>query len=123
MTHYERLESMTETEIARLARLLPADVRQALREVPVHLRAKPEAETANDLGDDLLGLFTGEPRHARGESLLPAPPQIHLYLENIWEFADRQIDRYMEEVRVTLLHELGHYLGWGEEEMEQYGIA
>ena len=29
----------------------------------------------------------------------------------------------MEEVRVTLLHELGHYLGWDENDMERYGIA
>jgi predicted Zn-dependent protease with MMP-like domain len=114
---------MAEAEIARLAGRLPPDVRKALRDVPVHLQAKPDAEIAKDFGEDLLGLFSGEARHERGETLLPEPPQIHLYLENIWEFADRQIDSYMEEVRVTLLHELGHYLGWDENEMERYGIA
>ncbi len=123
MIPYSKLESMTETEIARLTRQLPDDVRQALRDVPVHLRARPSREIAEDLGDDLLGLFTGEAQHERGETLLPEPPQIHLYLENIWHFADHQIDTYMEELRITLLHELGHYLGWDEEDMERYGIA
>ncbi|HKK17970.1 MAG TPA: metallopeptidase family protein [Opitutales bacterium] len=120
---YARLESMTETEIARLARQLPKEVRQALRDVPVHLHARPDADIAKDFGEDLLGLFSGEARQDRGETLLPEPPQIHLYLENIWAFADHEIDAYMEEVRVTLLHELGHYLGWDEDDMERYGIA
>lgn len=123
MIPYARLESMTESEIARLTGQLPTNVRQALEDVPVHLQAKPDPDIADDFGDDLLGLFSGEARHERGETLLPGPPQIHLYLENIWEFADHQIDTYMEEVRVTLLHELGHYLGWDENEMERYGIA
>jgi predicted Zn-dependent protease with MMP-like domain len=120
---YARLESMTEIEIARLANRLPADVQQALRDVPVHLRAKPDPDIAKDFGDDLLGLFTGEARYERGETLLPGPPQIHLYLENLWHFAGHEIDAFMEEVRITLLHELGHYLGWDEGDMERYGVA
>lgn len=123
MIPYARLESMAQAEVARLASLFPADVRKALEDVPVHLRAKPDPEIAKEFGDDLLGLFSGEVRQDRGETLLPAPPQIHLYLENIWEFADHQIDTYMEELRVTLLHELGHYLGWDENKMARYGIA
>lgn len=116
------LESIAEAEIARLAKRLPPEVRAALHQLPVHVHARPDAEIAAELGDDLLGLFSGEALQERGETLLPTPPQIHLYLENIWEAAEHDPTNYREEFRITLLHELGHFLGWDEDEMEQHGI-
>ncbi|MFO8026705.1 MAG: metallopeptidase family protein [Opitutales bacterium] len=116
------LGKIAEAEIVRLSGKLPPEVRAALEEIPVHLQARPEAEVAKACGDDLLGLFSGEAMHERGETLLPAPPQIHLYLSNIWDEARQDPVAFREEVRITLLHELGHYLGWNEEDMERYGI-
>lgn len=116
------LESIAEAEIARLANSLPREIRTALNQLPVHLMARPDADIANELGYDLLGLFSGEALHERGETLLPTPPQIHLYFENIWEEAGHDLAKYRSEIRITLLHELGHYLGWDEDDMEQHGI-
>ncbi|NBB79757.1 MAG: hypothetical protein GVY36_09970, partial [Verrucomicrobia bacterium] len=82
----------------------------------------PDADISAELGDDILGLFSGEALHERGETLSPTPPQIHLFLENILEEVGQDPIRYREEIRITLLHELGHYLGWDEEAMEQHGI-
>jgi predicted Zn-dependent protease with MMP-like domain len=120
---YSELESIAEAEIARLTKRLPADIRTALQDLPVHLQARPDSDIAAELGDDLLGLFSGETLHERGETLLPTPPQIHLYLENIRDEAGNDPTLFREEVRITLLHELGHYLGWDEDAMEQHGIA
>lgn len=123
MAPYAKLERIAEDEIAGLTALLPSEVRAALEDLPVHLQAEPDEEIAAEFGDDLLGLFTGEAIHERGESLDPSPPQIHLYLENIWEEAEHDPADYREEVRITFLHELGHYLGWDEEDMEQHGLG
>ena len=117
------LESIAEAEIARMSKRLPPEIRAALHQLPVHLQARPDAHIAAELGEELLGLFSGEASHERGETLLPSPPQIHLYFENIWEEAGRNPANYREEIRITLLHELGHYLGWNEDDMEQHGIA
>lgn len=119
---HSKLEKIAKAEITRLSGKLPPELRAALDDLPVHLHAKPEAHVVKDFGDDLLGLFSGEAMHERGETLIPAPPQIHLYLKNIWEEAGHNPVIYREEVRVTLLHELGHYLGWDEDDMERYGI-
>ncbi|MFU8849194.1 MAG: metallopeptidase family protein [Opitutales bacterium] len=116
------LEKIAEAEITRLNSKLPPEIQAALQDLPVHLQARPDEDIKKEFGEDLLGLFSGEAMHERGETLLPAPPQIHLYLKNIWDESDHNPLIYREEVRITLLHELGHYLGWDEEDMERYGI-
>ena len=71
---------------------------------------------------DILGLFTGS---AHGEELSldnPAPPQILLYLENLWDFAEEDLEIFRDEVRLTYLHELGHYLGWDEDQVAARGL-
>lgn len=108
--------------VERTAAELPVEIRKAAEAVPVHFPARPDAQTAAELGEDLLGLFSGEAIHESGETLLPTPPQIHLYLDNLWWEADEDPDHFREEVRITYLHELGHYLGWDEDDMVERGI-
>ncbi len=43
---------------------------------------------------------------------------IRLWLENIWYEAEEAGTTFDEEVRVTLLHEIGHLLGWDEDDVE-----
>ena len=50
------------------------------------------------------------------------PPQILLFVENIWDFAEGDEDVFCEEVRVTYYHELGHYLGLEEDELNLAGL-
>lgn len=50
------------------------------------------------------------------------PPQIILFLENIWEYAEGDAGVYRVEVRTTLLHELGHYLGLDEDDLAERGL-
>jgi predicted Zn-dependent protease with MMP-like domain len=69
---------------------------------------------------DLLGLFVGPALADPDES--PLPPQIILFLENLWEFSDGHEDRFREEIRTTYLHELGHYLGLDELDLEKRGL-
>ena len=50
------------------------------------------------------------------------PPRIHLFQRNLERFAvDRE--ELQEEIAVTLYHELGHYLGLDEEELEELDLA
>ena len=50
------------------------------------------------------------------------PPQIILFLENLWDFAAGDEEVYLDEVHVTYIHELGHYLGLNEEELDARGL-
>ena len=45
-----------------------------------------------------------------------------LYLNNLWDFAEGDEAVFKAEVRLTYLHELGHYLGWDEDEVAARGL-
>ena len=112
---------------SKLYRLAENEVSRTLERLPEEVRASAEAcQIILDDGQEdtgLLGLF-------EGNSLLDPPaadpeemPCITLFLVNLWEFTDREDRVYRREVRKTLLHELGHYFGWNEEEIEALGLA
>jgi predicted Zn-dependent protease with MMP-like domain len=104
-------------------RRLPKELRTIARGVPVLYEAVPAADVlAEGFEPDILGLFTGS---AHGMELAhdnPAPPHILLYLQNLWDFAEGDTEAFRDEVRLTYLHELGHYFGWDEDELAARGL-
>jgi predicted Zn-dependent protease with MMP-like domain len=116
-----RRERAAAEAVEEAQRSLPPEVREAAAAVAVHLAAAPAPEVlAEGFEPDLLGLFTGSPVGAPDDD--PVPPQIHLYLDNLWDYADGREARFRAEVRLTYLHELGHYLGWDADEVAARGL-
>ena len=50
------------------------------------------------------------------------PPQIILFLENLWEISDGDEAVFRDEIRTTYMHELGHYLGLDEDDLYDRGL-
>ena len=119
-----RLTAIAQQVVNHARQRLPADVRAAADTVPVCFEPRPnETLQAEGLEADTLGLFVG-PEHGGefGDSGVPFPPQILLFLENILDLAEGDESVYRDEVRLTYLHELGHYLGWDEDEVARRGL-
>ena len=113
------LPEIAQAEVARLLRSLPADLRARAQAIPVTFESAPtRAMLADGLESDTLGLFIGEefPASAAGGAALPA--QILLFLDTLWAYADYDPAAFRREVRKTVLHELGHYLGLDERDLE-----
>ncbi|TLD72010.1 hypothetical protein FEM03_04605 [Phragmitibacter flavus] len=121
---HPRLLRLAKTEVQRALERLPPEVREAAEECAVSFEDLAEALEGDDtLEEDILGLFEG---FSRLDPLPGAPdemPCIRLFLDSIWEHVGGNVRRYRREVRITWLHELGHYLGWGEEEVEALGLG
>jgi predicted Zn-dependent protease with MMP-like domain len=103
-------------EEIRLARAaLPQPLQASLARVAIVLEEFPSPEFLQDGVDaDQLGLFEG----ANATDLdSPQVPRIMLWLGNLWEMSEADEAQYREEVRVTFLHELGHYLGLDEDDI------
>ena len=102
---------------------LPEELRRLAENVPVLLQDYPEASLRKDgIDEQVLGLFTGSPYGDDFYETQAMPPQIFLYLRNIWEMAEENPQDYRREVRLTYLHELGHYFGWDEDEIAARGL-
>ncbi len=116
--HFHRLLVAAEREVNRTLRALPPVLREKARAVPVVYEARPDPALKEDgIEPDTLGLFVGETYRDAYAGSHDLPAQVILYLENIWEYAQHESDLFREEVRRTLLHELGHYLGLDEEDL------
>lgn len=116
-TEEANLRRIAEREVRDLVTALPPRLREILESAAVVLQMKPdEAQMADGIEPDHLGLFTGfSLRDEEGAAGLP--PQIILFLENIFEESRDSGRSFREELRRTFLHELGHYLGLEEDDL------
>ena len=95
--------------------LAEKEVTATMKDVPVIMEKAPSPEdVAMGIEPDTLGFFDED-----AAGLV----HIRLWLENIWDYSDADPDIFLEEVRTTLLHEIGHLLGWDEEDVEERGLG
>jgi predicted Zn-dependent protease with MMP-like domain len=119
----ERLHAIAREEVAATLTGLPFELRERAQALPVtcELAPSPELE-ADGIAPDTLGLFVGPAFADEPVSSVPIPPQIILFLENLWEQAEHDEEFFREEVHTTYLHELGHYLGLDEDDLFDRGL-
>lgn len=118
---WQQLQTLAAAEVETTLAALPAPLREQARKLPVTFERQPNPGLQDDgIEPDTLGLFVG-PEFAH-ESDVPMPPQIILFLENLWDFAEGDEEIFCEEVHTTILHELGHYLGLDEDDLTERGL-
>ncbi len=105
---------------------LPDKVTRVLENLEVVVERWPDRELMVDLEledrHELLGLYVGVPLPDRGSELPQLPDLIYLFQRPI-ELRCSTPEEVVEEVRVTLLHEVGHYFGLDEEDLERQGYG
>jgi predicted Zn-dependent protease with MMP-like domain len=106
---------------------LPEPVRRHLANVAITVEDLPSEDDL--LGADpplsptSLGLFRGAgfARAGAVETSAQLPPSIVLFQKNLERYA-RSREELAEEIRVTLVHEVGHFLGLDEDELYERGL-
>ena len=118
---WKELCELATAEVEETLAELPRELSERAAKLPVTFEPAPNAGLqADGIDPDVLGLFIG-PEMAE-EDAVPMPPQIILFLENIWDMAEGDENVFCEEVRTTFLHELGHFLGLDEDDLEERGL-
>ena len=119
---------LSRREFIRLVRQaysqVPPAIRIALRNVDVAVEEWPDLKGLGLAADEgsLFGLYTGVPLTERegGQPLLP--DRIVIYRQPILRSCATRGEA-VREIQVTLMHEVGHYLGMGEDDLRRLGYG
>lgn len=121
----ERFEQL----VARALGLLPPEFEAHMDNVSVVIRERPGEELLRSLGSDpddphdtLFGLYEGIPLIERRHDDLLLPDQITIFREPLLEYC-RSEDEVVDEVRITVLHEVGHFFGMDEARLDELGYG
>jgi predicted Zn-dependent protease with MMP-like domain len=104
---------------------LPGPIREAIAELPIFVQDLPDAWILDDAPWDprLLGLFDGPTlAELRSGEVSGQAPHVYLFRKNL----DRvcvDAREMAEQVRITLHHEVLHFLGLDEHEVDERGLA
>jgi predicted Zn-dependent protease with MMP-like domain len=124
-TKRDRFDSLLESVLQEL----PEFVRKQLEEIPVIVEDEPSPELLEEMGleegeSDLCGLHSGVPLTERAPTIPSVQgSSILLFRGPILRLASGDEKTLEEEIRITLLHEIGHHFGFSEEELEEMGYG
>ena len=110
--------------VAEALASLPSKFRAKLKNVEVVIEAWPKAEELEEVGigpeETLFGLYRGVPLTERGVEAPLIPDQIVIFQGPIEACCGTEAE-IREEIRRTVLHEIAHHFGIGEERLEELG--
>ena len=102
---------------------LPPEIAARMENVQVVVEDEPSAATLATLspGTSLFGLYHGIPLTKRGAGYGNVlPDKISIYRGPITRYW-RTPDRIRDQIRRTVIHEIGHYFGIDEERLHELG--
>jgi predicted Zn-dependent protease with MMP-like domain len=110
---------------------LPDDVHALLDEVPLIVEDEPSEDLLRAMGipksrkaSDLCGLQWGVPLSEKSVAFPETePPRILIFRGPICRLAGRSREEREHQIRITLLHEIGHHFGLDEERLEELGYG
>ena len=105
---------------------LPLQIKEVLGNVDVVVEPWPALDDCRGIGvrgrNGLMGLYSGIPLTDRGSYLPVMPDKITIFQRPI-ERVSGSLVAMVREVELTLLHEVGHYLGMSEADLNRLGYA
>jgi len=118
-----RFEQLVERALGEL----PPKFAAFLKEDALEVRPRPTIKQLKSVGLDedhlLLGLYDGLPLTQRSvEHSGVRPAVIYIFKEDIEQASDSEAE-LVENVRTTVLHEIGHHFGMDEEDLDELGYG
>jgi predicted Zn-dependent protease with MMP-like domain len=115
----ERFQALVDAALAGI----PKEFREALENIAIVIEDAPSAAQLREVDieppDTLLGLYQGTPLTERSWSQAAILPDKITLFQRPLEDASEDEDDLVVAVGETLIHEIGHYFGLSEEEIEE----
>ncbi|MBP1747475.1 MAG: metallopeptidase family protein [Deltaproteobacteria bacterium] len=116
-----------DTIVAKAIENIPHEIKQYLENIVISVKKRPSRHMMTEMGissDECpLGLFQGVPLIERSATIPPLyPDMIYLFQEPLEEMCSTRKE-LEEEIEITVVHEVAHYIGMTEERLEELGYG
>jgi len=104
--------------------MIPAELRSLVSNVELVIEDEPSDEVLDAMGvpedETLFGLYTGTPLTERTAEYSALPDRITIFRRPLLEEFDNS-DELRREVARTVIHEIAHHFGIGEDRLAELG--
>ncbi|OPY73677.1 MAG: Possibl zinc metallo-peptidase [Syntrophorhabdus sp. PtaU1.Bin002] len=106
---------------------IPSEIQEHLNNLVISVRRRPSRKMLKEMGlpdgEPLLGLYQGVSLVERSITSPPLfPDTILLFQEPLQEMCET-FEELEEEVEITIVHEVAHFIGLSEERLEELGYG
>ena len=113
--------------VKRALRRVPAEIGQHLDNIIISVRKRPSKKMLREMDlpedDELFGVFEGVPLIERSVTSPPLFPDSILLFQEPLEAACETLEELEQEIEITVVHEVAHFLGMSEERLAELGYA
>jgi predicted Zn-dependent protease with MMP-like domain len=104
---------------------IPEEIRQYLDNVVISVRKRPSTRMIREIGPEaagkLLGLYQGTPLIERSATSPPLFPDTIFLFQGTLEEMCSTVDELEEQIEITVVHEIAHFVGMDEERLAELG--
>jgi predicted Zn-dependent protease with MMP-like domain len=116
-----------EAAVERAIETIPEMFRAQLTNIAIAVEDRPSDDLLEEMGmspgETLFGVFIGVALPERSASEPPLYPDEILIFREPLMAACRSLDELEEEIAITVVHEVAHYMGLSEERLEELGYG
>ena len=108
-------------------RNIPGEIQQYLGNIIISVKKRPSKKMLQEMGlspeEQLLGVYDGVSLTDRSATSPPLfPDSIILFQEPLEEMCET-IEELEEEIEITVVHEVAHFVGISDERLEELGYG
>lgn len=111
--------------VKRAIKRIPREIRRHLKNVFISVKKRPSKEMMKEMGYSsdhlLLGLYVGASLMERSETYPPLYPDTIFIFQEPLEKISRTIKELENEIEITVVHEVAHFIGLSEDELAELG--
>lgn len=111
--------------VKKVIRNIPQEIQQYLNNIVISVKKRPSKKMLHEMGlspeEPLLGVYDGVSLMDRSVTSPPLfPDSIILFQEPLEEMCET-IQELEDEIEITVVHEVAHFVGISEERLEELG--
>ena len=119
----EAFARVVEQAIARI----PEEIRRHLENILISVKQQPDTEMLEEMGlaadEPLFGIYWGVPLTERSLADPPLyPDTIYIFQQPLEAFCTSR-EELLEEIEITVVHEIAHLFGFSEADLEALGYG